>query len=370
MSNAKNIWAVPGPRGNTGTAGAAGTTGGNAWTTTTAQFVQPAGSATVVVAVGDSSWAAVGQTVFVEGGGYYEVAAKPAATQLTLQNLNYAENFAPATVVALGKRVSPAGVAGSDGDSATAGADGDGAYLVWRSLNAPTNAFNLGTLTTGLLKITVSAGSAFPATASPGTDYTAGSAGLALLGLVPPGTNRLPYFVNGSTADYCTLTSFARGLLATDSAITASAALGLGDMSLQGSSAVDITGGTIDDIDLGGTATVSNRLVLSRSALTSLANGNNADVNLYSYTTYEVTTGPTAAFAICGIVAGVDGEIKIIRNKTAYDMTIAHESGVEATATRRIVTNTAADVTTTAGGCVTLQYSTNTNRWEMIASLL
>lgn len=55
--------------------------------------------------------------------------------------------------------------------SAGGGANGLGYYLVSRSTNAPTNAVNLGALTSGLLKITVSATVATPATATADSDY-------------------------------------------------------------------------------------------------------------------------------------------------------------------------------------------------------
>ena len=51
------------------------------------------------------------------------------------------------------------------------GANANGYYLVNRATNAPANAINLGSLTTGLLKISVSGGVATPSTAGAGTDY-------------------------------------------------------------------------------------------------------------------------------------------------------------------------------------------------------
>jgi hypothetical protein len=67
---------------------------------------------------------------------------------------------------------------GSGGGS---GADALGRYLVTTTTNAPANAFNLGALTTGLMKMTVSAGTATPSTATAGTDYVAVDATLTSL---------------------------------------------------------------------------------------------------------------------------------------------------------------------------------------------
>ncbi len=52
------------------------------------------------------------------------------------------------------------------------GADPNGYYLVSRSTNAPTNAVNLGALTTGLIKCTVASSICTPSTATAGTDYS------------------------------------------------------------------------------------------------------------------------------------------------------------------------------------------------------
>ncbi len=74
-----------GPAGAIGATGAAGPTGPagadgvDAYTTTTANFTQPAsGSNTASVRVGNSEWMADGQIVFVTNGGYYRVSSTPA----------------------------------------------------------------------------------------------------------------------------------------------------------------------------------------------------------------------------------------------------------------------------------------------------
>lgn len=61
-----------------------------------------------------------------------------------------------------------------------AGANANGYYLVSRSTNAPTNAVNLGALTTGLLKMTVGGSIMTPTTAVSGTDFVGPTSGSAI----------------------------------------------------------------------------------------------------------------------------------------------------------------------------------------------
>jgi len=121
---------VPGPTGSTGAAGAAGADGVNAYTTTTAAFTMPAAAATVSVAVEDTSWIGVGQYLFIVGAGIMEVTAVVDSNTLTLENSGAAINAAAATVIALGKKVSPSGPEGTATFSGTAaGGDLTGTYV-------------------------------------------------------------------------------------------------------------------------------------------------------------------------------------------------------------------------------------------------
>jgi len=81
----------------------------SAVTTTTTSYTQPAIGANVTINVDDSSIFAVGQYVFVEGGGNYEVISKPTLTQLEIRNTGDPGNVAPATVITSGKLVTPSG---------------------------------------------------------------------------------------------------------------------------------------------------------------------------------------------------------------------------------------------------------------------
>ncbi len=109
------ITQVPGPAGVAGAAGTNGTNGVSAFTTTTAGFTMPAVAATVVVAVATTAWMSVGQVVFVRNAGYFTVNAIGSAISVTLTNLGYVGNAAPAAVIGSGQTVSAGGLKGVDG---------------------------------------------------------------------------------------------------------------------------------------------------------------------------------------------------------------------------------------------------------------
>jgi hypothetical protein len=113
---------------------------------------------------------------------------------------------------------------------------------------------------------------------------------------------------------------------------------------------------------------VNGGLAVRGTSIT-LANGTNTAVNVGNRSLVDVT-GPTAAFTIAGIAGGVNGKLLIIVNRTTQNMTIAHESTSETTTANRINTSTAANVTTTGAGYVTLVYSAVASRWLLLASQL
>ena len=129
----------------------------------------------------------------------------------------------------------------------------------------------------------------------------------------------------------------------------------------------NITNATIADTFATGTNSFSD-LSLRRYPITSLANGANAGVIIGTNSFVEVS-GPTAAFTINGMTGSPlrDGHLVVILNQTGYDMTVAHQSGVEPTAANRIITMTGADRTTTGNGAATFLYNANTARWMLIA---
>jgi hypothetical protein len=89
--------------------------GANAYTTTTASFVQPAAAAPVSVSVVDTSWMVVGQGLFVAAGGAYTVSSIASPTGVVLVNTGATGNAAAAASVPSGGKVSPAGLPGANG---------------------------------------------------------------------------------------------------------------------------------------------------------------------------------------------------------------------------------------------------------------
>lgn len=139
MSNLVIRVGVPGPQGNP------------AYTTSTANYVQPAVLSTVSVPVVLSSWAAIGEMVYVAGGGYYLVSSIPDATHLVLTNTGAAGNASVGSTVVLGK-VTPSGVPGNAfsktvNDSTTnrvLSSSDAGAYIRMGSASANTVTVNAG----------------------------------------------------------------------------------------------------------------------------------------------------------------------------------------------------------------------------------
>lgn len=103
---------VPDDNPATGRWEALATPGQGAYTTLSAQFVQPAVAATVVASVVNTSWLAVGMRLFIVNGGYYEVTAIGSLTSVTVRNLGYAGNAAPAATVANASAVVASGAIG------------------------------------------------------------------------------------------------------------------------------------------------------------------------------------------------------------------------------------------------------------------
>jgi hypothetical protein len=134
---------IPGPPGEPAEDCAPCADGLNAYSLMTANFIQPAVGATVLVTVQNSSWAAIFMDVFQESGGYYRVNGIPDSTHLLLLNRGYTANAAPGATVPAGSRITTAGEKGSTG-----AAGGGGDLLSANNLNdvanAATSRTNLG----------------------------------------------------------------------------------------------------------------------------------------------------------------------------------------------------------------------------------
>lgn len=93
-----------------------------AFTKTTAAFVQPASAASVEVDVDSSVWMPIGSAVFCETGGVYTVAARPDDSTATLTNTGAVGNATPGTPIKAGSLVAPSGhpAASSSGPSGLA----------------------------------------------------------------------------------------------------------------------------------------------------------------------------------------------------------------------------------------------------------
>lgn len=78
------------------------------------------------------------------------------------------------------------------------------------------------------------------------------SAALSSVGGLTPAADRIAYYTGASTATLATLTAFGRSLIDDADAATARATLGLGTMATQNANAVNISGGSIDNIVIDG----------------------------------------------------------------------------------------------------------------------
>jgi hypothetical protein len=84
-------------------------------TTTSASFVQPAVNANVTVALVNTAWMVVGQTIVVATGGGYLVVSIGSSTSATLQNTGANGNATPGATVASGSGVGASGPTGQPG---------------------------------------------------------------------------------------------------------------------------------------------------------------------------------------------------------------------------------------------------------------
>lgn len=224
---------IPGPQGEPGENGTNGTDGINAFSSSTASFVQPAIAANVLVYVGDSTWAAIGQILFVKSAGYYEVISKPDGVSITLKNLGYDGSAAPTTIIPSSSQVSPAGIKGDEG---TGSGDLLAANNLFDVASSATSRINLGVTATGAdasyCKVANNLNDVTAATARTnlglaiGTNVQAYDALLTSIAGLAAIADRIAYFSAVDTASLATFTAFARTLV--DDATQAEALVTLG----------------------------------------------------------------------------------------------------------------------------------------------
>lgn len=106
-----------------------GVNGKNIWTITTANFTQPLAGNQVTIFVSSTQQLSnqgfgVGQVIYIETGGYYEVISIASLTSMTIENLGYTGNAAPASNIASGSKVSPGGLIGPTGPAGTPAVNG------------------------------------------------------------------------------------------------------------------------------------------------------------------------------------------------------------------------------------------------------
>ena len=106
------------------------------------------------------------------------------------------------------------------------------------------------------------------------------------------------------------------------------------------------------------------KITLTNTDSTSLANSN-SDVAFGDVNTVVIRSGPSAAFTISTIVAGDDGQVLRLINKTGYNMTLTSLTG---TAANQIDTLTGSDYTTTGNGAATLIYDGTDTKWLLIST--
>jgi hypothetical protein len=100
---------APGPQGLAGINGTNGTNGLNAFTTTSANFTQPASlGAAVTFSVVQNQWMAIGQTVYISDAGFYTVASLGGSPFSSVTaNLIGTDGVAVGQPVSSGRKVSP-----------------------------------------------------------------------------------------------------------------------------------------------------------------------------------------------------------------------------------------------------------------------
>ena len=331
---------VPGPQGPAGANGTNGTNGSSAYTLLSAIFTMPAELGSAVATVLDTAWMVPGQVLYLQAAGWLQVASIGSSTSVTLKNLKstasslYLDNAAPGTAIPASSRLAPAGEQGPAGVNGTSGAPTDATYLT-RTAEAGLSAeFNLGALTTGLLKHTVAAGVSTPATASDGTDYLSPTTGLRpadistsvqayhafleSIGVLGTAANKMLYTTGVATAAEADITAFGRSLVAAATAAAAQTLLNV----LPGYGLL----GSISAIDLNSAATDTAFTINAARYIIDKVTVDNASINLTT-----ATLGVFTAAGGGGTTLAADQVLSAMTATTKFhDLTLAAIVGTDA----------------------------------------
>lgn len=107
--------------------------------------------------------------------------------------------------------------------------------------------------------------------------------------------------------------------------------------------------------------------VVFRDETLNVTNGITLALNVNTQkSSYYRITGPTDNFMIARITAGVNDRIINLNNRSGYTMTLFNNFGLGGIATDKIITGTENSLLVYNGGSVSLTYSTNSNRWEVL----
>lgn len=90
-----------------------GMPGGNAFTNTRADFVQPAIGSNINITVNASAWMVIGQYIYIGEGGEYLVISIVTSGAVTVQNTGALNNVEVDTIIPAGVGVSPSGPQGA-----------------------------------------------------------------------------------------------------------------------------------------------------------------------------------------------------------------------------------------------------------------
>ena len=102
------------PRGDRGNDGVIGF---NAYTDTTVQFTVPNANSNVTISVINSDWMVIGQLIYIQDAGTYEVVSKSDSTSAVVKNKGNQGNAATSTVISTGRAIAPTGATGATGTS-------------------------------------------------------------------------------------------------------------------------------------------------------------------------------------------------------------------------------------------------------------